>query len=108
MYATFGKDLDILAVIGQRPQIDRATRDQLAASATRVLNETRQLLGRFGVADTELTLAVLWSTITGLADHFTSTRHELLHNTWDETIRFAARTLGCGLAATISTGGSHG
>jgi AcrR family transcriptional regulator len=108
VYAQFGKDLDILSVIGHRSQVDRATRDQLAASSTRVLDQTRAILERSGVADTELTLALLWSTITGLADHFTSARHELLHNTWDETVRFTARTLVCGLATTLDTGGSHG
>ncbi len=108
VYAEFGKDLDILSVIGQRPQVDHATRDQLAASSARVLDQTRAILDRAGVADTELTLALLWSTITGLADHFTSARHELLHNTWDETVRFTARTLVRGLATTVTTGGSHG
>src|ERR1700758_1063709 len=108
VYAEFGKDLDILSVIGQRSQVDRATRDQLAASSTRVLDQTRAILERAGVTDTELTLALLWSTITGLADHFTSARHELLRNTWDETVRFTARTLVRGLATTLTTGDSHG
>jgi len=108
VYAEFGKDLDILSVIGRRPQVDHATRDQLAASSTRLLDETRTILKRAGVTDIELTLALLWSTITGLADHFTSARHELLHNNWDETVRFTARTIVRGLATTLTTGGSHG
>jgi AcrR family transcriptional regulator len=108
VYAEFGKNLDVLSVIGQRSQVDRATRDQLAASSKRVLDQTRAILEQVGVADTELTLALMWSTITGLADHFTSARHELLHNTWDETVRFTARTLVCGLATTLTTGGSVG
>ena len=108
VYAEFGKDLDILSVIGERSQVDHATRDHLAASSTRVLDEARAILDRAGVADTELTLAMLWSTVTGLADHFTSTRHELLRNTWDETVHFAARTIARGLATTLTTGGSHG
>jgi AcrR family transcriptional regulator len=105
VYAEFGRDLDILSVIGQRSQVDHATREQLAASSTHMLDETRAALDRAGVADIELTLAMLWSTITGLADHFTSARHELLHNTWAETVRFTARTLVRGLA---TTGGSDG
>ena len=108
VYAEFGKDLDILSVIGQRSQVDHATRDQLAASSTRMLDETRAILERAGVADTELTLALLWSTITGLADHFTSARHELLPNTWAETVRFTARTLVRGLPTTVTTGASDG
>ena len=108
VYAEFGKDLDIVSVIGQRSQVDQATREQLAASSTHMLDETRAVLDRAGVADIELTLALLWSTITGLADHFTSARHELLHNTWAETVRFTARTLVRGLATTVTTGASHG
>jgi AcrR family transcriptional regulator len=108
VYAEFGKNLDVLSVIGQRSQVDRATRDHLAASSKRVLDQTRAILEQVGVADTELTLALMWSTITGLADHFTSARHELLHNTWDETVRFTARTLVRGLATTLTTGGSVG
>jgi len=69
MYSEFGKDLDILSVIGGQSQVVHATRDQLAASSTRMLDEARAILERAGVADTELTLALLWSTVTGLADH---------------------------------------
>src|ERR1700758_2795104 len=36
VYAEFGKDLDILSVIGQRSQVDHATRDQLVATSTRL------------------------------------------------------------------------
>ncbi len=95
VYAEFGKDLDISSVGGQ-----------LSAAATRVLDETRTILKNAGVADTELALAVLWSTLTGLADHFTSARHQLLPNTWDGTVRFAARAIVRGLTPT--DGGSHG
>jgi AcrR family transcriptional regulator len=108
VYSEFGKDLDILSIIGGRSQVDHATRDQLAASSTRVLDEARATLKRAGVADTELALALLWSTVTGLADHFTSTRHALLRNAWDDTVRFTARTIVRGLATTVPTGGSHG
>jgi AcrR family transcriptional regulator len=87
VYAEFGKNLDVLL-----------PSDQLAESSRRVLEEARSILESAGVADTDLALALLWSTITGLADHFTSARHHLLPNTWDETVRFAARTVVRGLA----------
>lgn len=87
VYAEFGKDLDISSISG----------GQLPAAATRVLDEVRAILARAGVADIELAIGLLWSTVTGLADHFTSARHELLHNSWDDTVRFAARTLMRGL-----------
>jgi AcrR family transcriptional regulator len=108
VYAEFGKDLDILSVIGERSQVDRATRDQLGASSTRLLDEARTAVQRAGVADIELALGLLWSTVTGLADHFTSARHELLRNTWDETVRFTARTIVRGLATALTVGGEHG
>jgi AcrR family transcriptional regulator len=108
VYSEFGKDLDILAVIGQRSQVDHQTRDHLVESSTRLLAEARAILTRAGIPDTELALALLWSTVTGLADHFTSTRHQLLPNTWDETVRFTARTVARGLATALTTGGSDG
>src|SRR5581483_2069640 len=89
IYAEFGKDLDVLAAVGQ----------QLTSSSLRVLGQTRTTIENAGIPDTELTLTLLWSTVTGLADHFTSARHQLLRNTWDETVRFAARTVVRGLVA---------
>ena len=108
VYAEFGKDLDILSVIGERSQVDRNTRDQLAASSTRLLDEARKAVQRAGVTEIELALGLLWSTVTGLADHFTSARHELLRNTWDETVRFTAHTIVRGLATALTVGGEHG
>ena len=108
VYTEFGKDLDILSVIDGRSLVDHAARDQLAASSTRVLDQVRAILKRAGVADIELALALLWSTVTGLADHFTSTRHVLLRTTWNETVHFTARTIVAGLATTVTIGGSHG
>ena len=96
VYAEFGRDLDIASVIG----------DQLPTAVTRVLDETRAILSRAGVAETELALGLLWSTVTGLADHFTSARHQLLHNSWEQTVRFAARAIVRGL--TLNNGGSDG
>ena len=90
VYAEYGKDLDIA---------DRSVGGQLADSSRRVLDEARTLIESAGFADTELALTVLWSTVTGLADHFTSSRHQLLHNSWDETVRFAARTIVRGLVS---------
>ena len=93
IYAEFGKDLDILSVVGA------SNAERLTATSRSVLHEMRTIVAAAGVADVELSLGVLWSTITGLADHFTSARHQLLRNTWDETVRFAARTVVRGLVA---------
>jgi AcrR family transcriptional regulator len=102
VYAEFGKELDILAVVGGRSNLDPVIRDQLVASAGRVLAAVRAILERDGevyasAADPDLVLALLWSTVTGLADHFTSIRHEMHRHTWDDTVRFAAHILVRGL-----------
>jgi AcrR family transcriptional regulator len=105
VYSEFGKDLDILSVVGRRSHVDHPTRERLAESSARLLAEVRAILTRAGVADTDLALASLWSTVTGLADHFTSSRHRLLPNTWDKTVRFTARTVVRGLTTATTTGG---
>src|ERR1700747_3644944 len=43
VYAEFGRELDILSVIGQQPEADSATRDQLGAAAARLLAALRQV-----------------------------------------------------------------
>jgi AcrR family transcriptional regulator len=104
VYAEFGKELDILAVVGGRSNLDPVIRDQLVASAGRVLAAVRSILERAGekdvyarAADPDLVIALLWSTVTGLADHFTGIRHEMHRHTWDDTVRFAAHVLVRGL-----------
>jgi AcrR family transcriptional regulator len=114
-YTEFGKDLDVFAIVGKHSRVDATTRDQLVASTRRLLSQTRALLERAGVANPDVALTFLWSSMTGLADHFTSTRHRLLHNNWDEAVRYAALALSRGLVyeERPATGGrptevSHG
>lgn len=109
VYAEFGRELDILSVIGQRPEADSATRDQLGAAAGRLLAALRQVIDDAGIDEPDLVLTLLWSTVTGLANHYTSVRHEMHRHTWDEAVRFAARTLVRGLVAPMTlAGGSNG
>jgi AcrR family transcriptional regulator len=109
VYAEFGRELDILSAIGQRPEAAAATRDQLGAAAARILGTLRQVIGDAGIDEPDLVLTLMWSTVTGLANHFTSVRHELHRHTWDEAVRFAARTLVRGLVAPMTlAGGSNG
>ncbi|MBJ8339047.1 TetR/AcrR family transcriptional regulator [Antrihabitans sp. YC3-6] len=93
VYAEYGKDLDILSVLEGRPELDPAVRAQLAASTIQVFAGLRKVIDGVAVGQPDLAMTVLWSTITGLANHFTSIRHELHTYTWDETVRFAARGL---------------
>jgi AcrR family transcriptional regulator len=99
VYAEFGKELDILSVIGRRSNSESTTRDQLGAAAGRLLTALRQVVDDAGIDEPDLVLTLLWSTATGLANHFTSIRHEMHRQTWDEAVRFAARTLVRGLVA---------
>lgn len=92
VYAEYGKELAIL-------EADQAVREQLAASAGRVLAAIRDVVDDIFVDDPDLVLTLLWSTVTGLADHFTGMRHEMHRYSWDEAVRFAARTLVHGLVA---------
>ena len=97
VYAEFGKELDILSVISRRPGPHSAARDQLSGAAGRLLAALRQVIVDVGIEQPDLVLMLLWSTATGLANHFTSVRHEMHRHSWDEAVRFAARTLVAGL-----------
>lgn len=96
VYTEFGKDVDLVAMLGNN-ELDASVRDRLIQSAGRLLDAFRAIVERTGVADADLALTVLWSSIVGLCDHFTSVRHQLHQHTWDETVRFTARTFARGL-----------
>lgn len=97
VYAEFGKELDILAIARESGETPR-TGDELVRAAGRIWDVGRALVARAGAEDPDLALTMLWSTMTGLADHYTSLRHEMHPYTWDDTVRYAARTLARGLA----------
>ena len=104
VYVEFGRNLDILAVIEDEARLQPEIRDHLVASTGRVLAAVRAIVERalaeFEPADApdpDLVLSLLWSTVTGLADHFTSIRHLMHHYTWDDTVRFTAHTVIRGL-----------
>ena len=97
VYAEFGKELDILSLLGRRADLDPSVADQLIVSAGRLLATMQQVVADAGVPDPASALILLWSTVTGLADHFTGPRHELHGQTWDDAVRYAARTLARGL-----------
>ena len=98
VYAEFGKEIDIMAILGQRPDLEPEARDQLVTAALRLLSWFRKLIDDAGVDEPDLAVTVLWSTVVGLANRFTSARHEVLTHAWDDTVEFAARTLVRGLA----------
>jgi AcrR family transcriptional regulator len=102
-YAEFGKDVDILAAVGDGQDFHPTLDPELTAAGGRIWDIARDVLARTPAKDPELLLAMLWSTMTGLADHFTGVRHEMHRHTWDETVRYTARTMARGLAAEWET-----
>lgn len=92
VYAEFGKELDIMSVLDTESNIEPAIRDHLLLSAGRLLAVMQAVVARAGADEPGLALIVLWSTVTGLANHFTGLRHELHSHTWDDVVRYTART----------------
>jgi AcrR family transcriptional regulator len=97
VYTEFGRDLDIAHALHRVGDVDAAISDELVDAAARVLDELRTTIADAGVAQPDQSLVVLWSTVTGLANHFTGPRHGLHTQSWDATVRFAAQTLVRGL-----------
>jgi AcrR family transcriptional regulator len=106
VYVDSGGNLDILAAINDGSRLGPEFRDGLVAATGRVLDAVRVIVERAiaefepgDAPDPDLVLSLLWSTVSGLADHFTSVRHLMHRYTWDETVRFTARTVINGLLA---------
>ncbi|MCT7660322.1 TetR/AcrR family transcriptional regulator [Mycobacterium deserti] len=104
VYVDSGGNLDILAAINDGSRLKPEIRDRLVEATGRVLDAVRVIveraLAQFEPADApdpDLVLSLLWSTVSGLADHFTSVRHLMHRYTWDDTVRFTARTVIRGL-----------
>jgi AcrR family transcriptional regulator len=95
VYAEFGKELNVFAVA--RSGSDAAVNGELAAAAGRMWDAMRAIVQDISAADPDLVLTMLWSTMTGLADHFAGARHEMHPYSWDDAVWFAARTLTRGL-----------
>ncbi|MDT5013788.1 MAG: TetR/AcrR family transcriptional regulator [Mycobacterium sp.] len=110
VYVEFGRNLDVLAGISDQSRLEPAIRDHLIAATSRLLDVARVIVERTvaqlepaTAPDPDLVLSLLWSTITGLADHFTSIRHLMHRYVWDDTARFAARTVISGLVYSHTT-----
>lgn len=93
MYADFGRDFDFTAVLANPSVMDPMVLEQLVEMTTRLMKVMRAAIADYGVEDPDRTLVVLWSTATGLAEHFTGPRHAFHGLSWDDTVRFTARTI---------------
>ncbi|MBF6135033.1 TetR/AcrR family transcriptional regulator [Nocardia otitidiscaviarum] len=92
MYAEFGKELDVFTMLGSKTQLDPDVLAQLVEATTRLMNIIRQAMADYEVERPDLTLVLLWSTASGLAEHFTGPRHIFHGLSWDDTVRYAAHT----------------
>ncbi|WP_280410310.1 TetR/AcrR family transcriptional regulator [Nocardia brasiliensis] len=102
MYRVYGRELNIWAVLAGEVDLSDESGAQLITAAARAYDLILHTVERLDLGDDPgMTVTVLWSVITGLADHFTSVRRYLHPHDWDETVRFTARKL-------ISGGGSSG
>ncbi|GAA5176575.1 TetR/AcrR family transcriptional regulator [Pseudonocardia eucalypti] len=104
VYAEFGKELDILTAVDRLADFEPEVGVQLATSARRLLAALRAIVDQCGAEEPELSLVLMWSTVTGLADHFTGPRHSLHRQSWDAAVRFAARTFVRGLITERTPG----
>ncbi|WP_327141559.1 TetR/AcrR family transcriptional regulator [Nocardia sp. NBC_01327] len=109
VYQVFGRELNIWVLIAGESGMDPEAAIALAGSAGRLLGTLGTTVGRLAreqldVPEDELglVLPLAWSTITGLADHFTSVRQTLHPYTWDQLVRFTARTFIRGLSRTAA------
>ncbi|MBF6133958.1 TetR/AcrR family transcriptional regulator [Nocardia otitidiscaviarum] len=107
VYRVYGRELNLWSVLAGEVDLDPEVGGVLAAAAGRVLAVTRQAVVRLSGHDAPEdefgpALVLLWSSINGLADHFTSVRPYLHAYGWEELVRFAARTLAVGLAGVAA------
>ncbi|QIS04567.1 TetR family transcriptional regulator [Nocardia brasiliensis] len=105
MYRVYGRELNIWAVLAGEVELSEQSGGQLITAAARAYDLMRHTVERLDLGDDPgMTVTVLWSVITGLADHFTSVRRHLHPHDWDDTVRFTARTLIAGGGRSGSPG----
>lgn len=104
VYRVFGRELNIWSLLSGQSGLDPEAAVNLVGSAGRLLGTVGNAIGRLareqaGVAEEDLglVLPLAWSTVTGLADHFSSVRQSMHSYSWDQLVRFAARNFVRGL-----------
>ncbi|MGC5023905.1 TetR/AcrR family transcriptional regulator [Tsukamurella sp. DT100] len=97
-YPVFGRQFDALALVETADALQPAVEQGLRDATAGLIGALGEALVRAGYeGDLRPAMAVLWSEVTGLANHYTTERREFLDVSWDEAVAFAARTLGRGL-----------
>lgn len=94
-YLVFGRQFDTLGLVTDPDTLQPAVEQSLRDATGSLLGALGEALVRLGYGgDPRPAMAVLWSTVTGLANHYTTARQEFLGVPWDEAVAFAAQTLG--------------
>lgn len=97
-YPVFGRQFDALALVETADALQPAVEQGLRDATAGLIGALGEALLRAGYeGDLRPAMAVLWSEVTGLANHYTTERREFLDVGWDEAVAFAALTLGRGL-----------
>ncbi|BDH55113.1 TetR/AcrR family transcriptional regulator [Tsukamurella sp. PLM1] len=94
-YPVFGRQFDALSLVQDAAALEPAVEQQLRDATGRLVTMLGEALARSGYAgDVRPAMAVLWSTVTGLANHYSTARKDFLGVGWDEAVAFAADLLG--------------
>lgn len=115
LYQTFGRELDLWSMLAgikdeaQTPAAPEATTVRLVTAAitafSAALDQVERVEPRLADilrAEDQLGLQMLWITVTGLAEHFSSSRHLLYPNSRAELTEVGVRVLVAGLRAELA------
>ncbi|WP_156890474.1 TetR/AcrR family transcriptional regulator [Gordonia shandongensis] len=100
-YATFGRQFDALSLVTDASAVQSDVAEHLRAATARMVTSLAGTLTRFGYrGDVAKAMTLLWSTMTGLANHYSSERREFLPVEWSAAVGFTAETLAESLGLT--------
>jgi AcrR family transcriptional regulator len=115
VYRVYGQTLGPWAALAGAHGYSTEVAEPLVAAATQVIGTVLEAAERVtrargfslaALAEQPLVAPLLWATMTGLADQFTSQRNVVHARGWDELVAFAARVLTAGLAQLAATTGT--
>lgn len=101
-YRVFGKQFDALELLHDADSLDPAVAEHLREATGGLIALLSEALVSQGFeGDPRPAMVLLWSTVTGLANHYTSARQEFLGVSWDSEVVFAAERLGRALGLAL-------
>ena len=97
-YLVFGRQFDALSLAGAEDIVSPEVADELRTATMRIVALFSSMLDKFGFdGDAPAAMTFLWSTVSGLANHYAGARQEVLTVPWDDAVRFAAEHLSVSL-----------